>query len=88
LPEIPSAGSVCVGFWAIAEHIYDKGGLAAVGCILIGYMFYQLIWKVWKAAMRSKDDELERLIQERNFLQAVAFPNRESSYRKFNAERQ
>jgi hypothetical protein len=88
LPEIPSAESACIGFWAFAEKIYDKGGLAAMACILMGYIFYQLIWKVWQAAMRSKDDELERLIEERNFLQAVAFPNRESSYKKSDAESQ
>ena len=88
MPDIQSAGSACVGFWSFVEQVYDKGGLPAFGCILMGYIFYQLIWKVWRAAMKSKDDELERLIEQRNFLQSIAFPSRESSYKKSDVKPQ
>ena len=38
--------------------------------------------------MKSKDDELERLIEQRNFLQSIAFPSRESSFQKSDVKPQ
>jgi hypothetical protein len=37
---------------------------------------------VWSSAMKSKNDEIERLIEERNFLQARLFPRRQTSVMK------
>jgi hypothetical protein len=42
-------------------------------------VFHRLVWRVWKAAMKSKDDEIQRLIEERNYLQSKIFPDRGSS---------
>ncbi len=76
----PIAGE---NLWSFLEHIYDKGGLgvlAAVVCLLfLAFIFYKLVWRVWSAALESKDKEIERLIDERNYLQGKMFPDREST---------
>ena len=71
--------TVCTNFWCFAQNIYDKGGIGVLSFLILGYVFYRLVWKVWKAAMKSKDDEIERLIEERNYLQSKVFPDRGSS---------
>jgi hypothetical protein len=71
--------TACTNFWCFAENIYDKGGIGVLSFLILGYVFYQLVWRVWKAAMKSKDDEIERLIEERNYLQSKVFPDRRSS---------
>jgi hypothetical protein len=71
--------AACTNFWCFAEHIYEKGGIGVLSFLMLSYMFYRLVWKVWKAAMKSKDDEIERLIEERNYLQSKVFRDRGSS---------
>jgi len=71
--------SVCDNAYCFIEHLYDKGGIGVLSFLFIAFVFYKLVWKVWSAAMRSKDAEIERLINERNYLQSKVFPDRESS---------
>lgn len=65
LTAIPPAGAACPGPWSFLERVYDQNGLSAIAWLLLGYAFYQLIWKVWSAALKGKDDEIRRLIQGR-----------------------
>lgn len=70
---------VCVNAWSFLEHLYDKGGIGVLSFLFIAFVFYKLVWKVWSAAMTSKDREIERLISERNYLQSRVFPDRETT---------
>jgi hypothetical protein len=76
---MPAEIAACTNLWCFAEHIYDKDGIGVLSFLILGSAFYRLVWKVWKAAMKSKDDEIERLIEERNYLQSKVFLDRESS---------
>lgn len=69
----------CASLWCFANHVYDKGGVGGLSLLLMGYAFYQLVWKVWQVAMKSKNAEIERLIRERNYLQSKVFADKQSS---------
>jgi hypothetical protein len=69
----------CDNFWCFLTHVYDKDGALIILFLFIAYVFYKLVWKVWTSAMKSKDDEIKRLVEERNFYQEKVFPNRLSS---------
>jgi hypothetical protein len=81
MTTIPPGGAdcACTSVWCFLSHLYDAGGVEILCLLFIALVFYKLVWKVWKKAMESKDAEIERLISERNFLQAQLFPDRESS---------
>ena len=72
-------GDSCANFWGFLIHIYDKGGITVVALLLLAYVFYKLVWKVWSAAMASKDNEIERLIKERDYYQERLIPDRLTS---------
>ena len=69
----------CNSFWCFLTHVYDKGGPLVILFLFVAYVFYKLVWKVWSTAMESKDKEIERLIEERNFYQQRVFPDRLST---------
>lgn len=69
----------CDNVWCFVSAIYNSGGIGVLCFLFIAYIFYSLVWKVWSAAMASKNDEIERLIEERNFLQSQLFPRRLTS---------
>jgi F0F1-type ATP synthase membrane subunit b/b' len=64
-------------FWELINTIQDEYGLAFVVLFLVfllfASLFYRLIWKVWSSAMKAKDDEIERLVEERNKYQRLVF---------------
>ena len=77
------AGHICVDSacntaWCVVQHLYDLGGVGVFSFIFIVYAFYKLVWKVWSASMRCRDEEIQRLIKERNFFQARLFSERKS----------
>ena len=74
---------VCENFWCVLVTVYREGGVGLLCFLFIAYIFYSLVWKVWSAAMKSKNDEIERLIEERNFLQDQLFPRRLTSNKTF-----
>jgi hypothetical protein len=66
--------------WACAfTHVYDNGGVGVIAFFGLAFLFYKLIWKVWRAMLASKDAEIERLTKERNFYQDKLFPGRVTS---------
>jgi hypothetical protein len=71
-------GNVCNTVWCIVQHLYDLGGAGIFSFIFLSYAFYALVWKVWSASMKCRDEEIERLIEERNFFQARLFSDRKS----------
>ena len=78
-----SAGSgdqcVCDGFWCVLVELYDRGGVGVLAFLILAFVFYRMVWKVWTTAMESKDREIERLIDERNFYQKQILPSRLTS---------
>jgi hypothetical protein len=80
-----SAQSACANFWSLLEHLYDKGGISALAFLLAAYAFHRLAWKVWTTAMKCKDDEIERLIDQRDFYQSKVFPGQLTSDGQQNA---
>ena len=66
--------------WACAfVHVYDNGGVGVIAFFGLAFLFYRLIWKVWRAMLASKDEEIERLTRERNYYQDLLFPGRQTS---------
>jgi len=48
--------------------------LVLIVIIFVGCgVFWILIWKVWSAAMKAKDDEISRLAKERDKYQSLVF---------------
>ena len=70
---------VCSNVWCFLADLYEKGGAGILCFLFIAYIFHSLVWKVWSAAMKSKNEEIERLVQERNFLQSRLFTKRLTS---------
>jgi hypothetical protein len=70
---------VCDNVWCFLAAIYREGGVGILCFLFISFIFYRLVWKVWSAAMKSKNDEIERLVEERNFLQDKVFSGRLTS---------
>lgn len=77
-----AVAGVCDNAWSFLATLYKEGGMGVLCFLFVAYMFCALVWRVWSAAMKSKDDEIERLIEERNFLQDQVLPGRLSSNRK------
>ncbi len=63
----------------IVRDIWDKYGPFAALLILVvgGYNYY--IHKLWTARIRDKNQEIERLVTERNRIQDIVIPGRLSS---------
>ena len=73
-------GAECVSnVWDFLEHLYEKGGVGIIAFLVIAYAFHKLVWKVWAAAMWSKNCEIERLIHERNYYLSKFFPDMPTS---------
>jgi hypothetical protein len=70
--------SVCNTAWCVVQHLYDLGGVGVFSFMFLSYAFYKLIWKVWSASVKCRDDEIQRLIEERNFFQSRLFSERKS----------
>jgi len=61
------------GFWSFLADVFEQHGVTAILLIAVCYLFYKLIWKVWNRAMDAKDQEIERLVEERNKYQKLVF---------------
>jgi len=57
------------GFWGVVRSILEQHGLLGLVLLFLILLFWKLIWNVWSSAMRSKDEEIERLVKEKRWLQ-------------------
>jgi hypothetical protein len=69
-------GSVCNTVWCVVQHLYDLGGIGIFSFMFLWYAFHTLVWKVWSASMKRRDEEIQRVIEERNFFQSRLFSER------------
>ena len=69
-------GSVCNTVWCVVQHLYDLGGVGVFSFVFLVYAFHTLVWKVWSASMKCKDEEIQRLIEERKLFQSRLFSRR------------
>lgn len=69
-------GSVCNTVWCVVQHLYDLGGVGVFSFVFLVYAFHTLVWKVWLASMKFRDEEIARLIEERKLLQSRLFSGR------------
>jgi len=65
--------------WEALGKALEQHGPLVVPLLVLTILFYKMTWKVWQAAMKSKDDEIARLIEERNRYQELVFAERLSS---------
>jgi hypothetical protein len=70
------AATLCNSYPCAFVHVYDNGGVGVLAFFGLCFLFYKLIWKVWRSMIKSKDQEIERLTKERNFYQDKLFPER------------
>ena len=67
-------------------ELFAEQGPLIFFLVLISFLFWHLIWKVWHAAMLSKDAEIERLVSERDKYQKLVFEKLLTSNTKQNDE--
>ena len=60
-------------FWEFVKEVIRLHGSTAAILIVLVFLFWKLIWKVWDRAMTSKDNEINRLVAERDKYQALVF---------------
>ena len=70
-------------FLGLIERVRSDYGLAVMVLValnlFLGFVFWKMIWNVWSAAMRAKDEEIDRLVKERDKYQELVFGRLESS---------
>lgn len=59
--------------WGFLAEIFREQGVLAVVLIVGCFIFWKLIWRVWDRAMRAKDEEIERLVKQRDKYQSLVF---------------
>jgi len=66
-----------IGLFELLDQIRSNDGLLVLVLIVLSwfscYLFFHLVWKVWHAAMKGKDEEIARLTKERDRYQSVVF---------------
>jgi len=67
------------GFWDFLADVLRNHGVTALLLIAVCILFYRLIWKVWSQAMEAKNQEIERLVKERDKYQELFFRRLRSS---------
>lgn len=69
----------CDTGWCVLQYAYENDGILVLVLFAIAAVFYKLVWKVWSAAMKAKDDEIDRITGERDHFQAKYFADLKSS---------
>jgi len=57
----------------LLKSVAQEQGALAVGLVIACLVFYKLIWRVWDATIKSKDEEICRLVKERDRYQEIFF---------------
>jgi len=60
-------------------QVYRDHGLLALVLIVLCIFGWKFVWRVWNTAMKSKDDEIERLVKERDKYHNLVFKNLRTS---------
>ena len=68
--------------WSWIIDKLKEAGSAPVILLGIVYLFHKLVWSVWSSMIKSKDEEIQRLVQERDKYQAMVFSGFQSSNQK------
>ena len=66
-------------FWEALGGALDRHGISIVFLVFVCYVFYRLTWLVWTKTIQSKDDEIARLVNEKNRYQELFFSERLTS---------
>ena len=70
-------------FSELLSQIRSQYGLVVLVLVLLlvfgCFLLWNLVWKVWSAAMAAKDLEIERISRERDKYQALVFERLKSS---------
>jgi hypothetical protein len=70
MPERTSSGA---GMWDFVLEVLRNHGAVAVALCFVCFLFWRMIWKVWDRAMKAKDEEINRLVIERDKYQSLVF---------------
>jgi hypothetical protein len=66
-----------IGLFEFLDRIRSNDGLPALVLftvlVFVCHTFSRLLWKVWRMALKGKDQEIARLTKERDRYQAVVF---------------
>jgi len=54
-------------------EVSKQHGVVAIVLCFVCFLFWRMIWKVWDTAMRAKDQEIERVVAERDKYQKLVF---------------
>lgn len=54
-------------------QVYSDHGAVAMVLIVLCIFGWKFVWRVWNAAMKAKDNEIERLVKERDKYQDLVF---------------
>jgi hypothetical protein len=60
-------------FLAFLADVFKEHGAVAVSLVVVSVLFYKMTWSVWRDAMKAKDEEIDRLVGERNKYQDLVF---------------
>ena len=74
-----TSSCICDSAWCFVAHLYDTGGAPMLCLMFVSFVFYRLVWRVWQAAMDSKEREMQRLVAEKSRLLALVIPGRQPS---------
>ena len=67
--SLPEGANAENGFWSFIGTFLNEHGLLGVVLLFFIFLFWRMIWVVWSKAMESKDQEIERLVEEKRRLQ-------------------
>lgn len=60
-------------FWTFLAEVLKEHGAITVALLFGMFVFWRLIWRVWDRAMKAKDEEIDRLVIERDKYQKLVF---------------
>jgi len=66
-------------FEELFREFWEQYGVVSALLLLGVALFQWYIHRLWSARLRDKDQEIRRLVEERNRLQEVVLPERKSS---------
>lgn len=59
--------------WEFLKDVLKLHGSTAAILIFLVFVFWRLIWKVWSDTLESKNQEIDRLVKERDKYQGLVF---------------